>query len=109
MGGLLFGAMPDARLRAQAGQGAAQPRWRDPVSRLLDELWKSEFTVESATKKDAEIYVPQCRLELPNSGSGNHGSETGVRLCGCSTSVPSDCDENGGRHDCRNGGMNPTQ
>ena len=76
---------------------------------LLDEVMKSEFTVESATKEDAEIDVPQCRLELPNSGSGNHGSETGVRLCGRSTSVPSGCDENGGCYDCRNVGMNPTQ
>ena len=76
---------------------------------VVTKIMNQRIFVESATKKDAEIYVPQCRLELPNSGSGNHGSETGVRLCGSSTSVPSGCDENGGRHDCRNGGMNPTR
>ena len=70
---------------------------------------KQQITVESSTKEDGKIHVPKCRLDLPNSGSCNHGSETGGHFYGCLTSVPNGCDENGERHDCRNAGTNPTQ
>ncbi len=67
---------------------------------LLDELSPASLPSNQRPKK---MQKSTFHLELPNSGSGNHGSETGVRLCDCSTSVPSGCGENGGRHDCRNG------
>jgi hypothetical protein len=47
---------------------------------LLGANMKQRITVESATKEDAEIHVPQCLLGLPNNGRSNHGSETGVHL-----------------------------